>query len=174
MSGQLNRVGLPKIIKGVDRELCHKNQYPCTREIAESRGCFYCINSNFVLFKNLNAHFQGTFCKIRRIYYLLYHNNIVFLTNFPETEKVNQSAKMYSKRNETPENPHNNGIFGGWLFYSHSIVAGGLLVISYTIRLIFLTSFTILTLAFSRTSYGIRAKSAVIKSVVVTPRSASV
>ena len=58
--------------------------------------------------------------------------------------------------------------------YSHSIVAGGLLVISYTILLIFFTSFTILTLAFSRTSYGILAKSAVMKSVVVTPRSASV
>ena len=58
--------------------------------------------------------------------------------------------------------------------YSHSIVAGGLEVISYTMRLMPLTSLTIRLDALSRTSYGILAQSAVIKSVVVTPRSASV
>ncbi len=57
--------------------------------------------------------------------------------------------------------------------YSHSIVPGGLLVISYTILLIWSTSLMILPEILSNTSYGIRAQSAVIKSVVVTPRSAS-
>ena len=58
--------------------------------------------------------------------------------------------------------------------YSHSIVAGGFVVISYTTRLMFFTSLTIRAEMTSSTSYGIRAKSAVMKSVVVTPRSASV
>ena len=56
--------------------------------------------------------------------------------------------------------------------YSHSIVAGGLEVISYTMRFTPATSFTIRLEALSRTSYGMRAQSAVIKSLVVTPRSA--
>lgn len=57
--------------------------------------------------------------------------------------------------------------------HSHSIVAGGLLVISYTIRFTPTTSFTIRLEALSSTSYGMRAQSAVMKSLVVTPRSAS-
>lgn len=60
------------------------------------------------------------------------------------------------------------------VFYSHSIVAGGLVVISYTTLLIFFTSFTILAEHTSNTSYGIFEKSAVIKSVVSTALSASV
>jgi len=60
------------------------------------------------------------------------------------------------------------------LIYSHSIVAGGLLVISYTILLMCPTSFTILVEALSRTSYGILAHWAVIKSVVDTALKASV
>lgn len=58
--------------------------------------------------------------------------------------------------------------------YSHSIVAGGLLVISYTTLLMCFTSLTIRVETFSRISYGILAQSAVIKSVVVTARSAKV
>lgn len=58
--------------------------------------------------------------------------------------------------------------------YSHSIVAGGLEVISYTMRFTPLTSFTMRREAVSSTSYGIRAQSAVIKSLVVTARSATV
>jgi len=52
--------------------------------------------------------------------------------------------------------------------YSHSIVAGGLLVMSYTTLFTPLTSLTILLDAFSNTSYGSLVHSAVIKSVVVT------
>ena len=59
-------------------------------------------------------------------------------------------------------------------FYSHSIVAGGLLVTSYTILFIWSTSFIILTETLSNTSYGILTHSAVIKSVVWTALSASV
>ena len=58
--------------------------------------------------------------------------------------------------------------------YSHSTVAGGLLVISYTTRLICPTSLTTRVETFSRTSYGIRAQSAVIPSTLVTARSASI
>ena len=61
-----------------------------------------------------------------------------------------------------------------YTFYSHSIVAGGLDVMSYTMRLICATSLTMRTDTRSSTSYGMRAQSAVIKSVVVTERSASV
>ena len=61
-----------------------------------------------------------------------------------------------------------------FISYSHSMVAGGLVVISYTIRLICFTSLMIRTEILSNTSYGIRAQSAVMKSVVVTPRSAKV
>lgn len=58
--------------------------------------------------------------------------------------------------------------------YSHSMVAGGLLVISYTTRLIPFTSLMMRLEMVSSTSYGIRAQSAVIKSLVVTPRRANV
>ncbi len=44
--------------------------------------------------------------------------------------------------------------------YSHSMLAGGFEVISYTTRLIPSTSATIRWEVFSRTSYGIRANSA--------------
>ncbi len=54
--------------------------------------------------------------------------------------------------------------------YSHSIVAGGLEVISYTTRFTCLTSFTILVEMISRTSHGIRAQSEVIPSMEVTAR----
>ncbi len=54
--------------------------------------------------------------------------------------------------------------------YSHSIVAGGLLVTSYTTRLICCTSFTIRVEIFSSTSHGIRAQSDVIPSIDVTAR----
>ena len=58
--------------------------------------------------------------------------------------------------------------------YSHSIVPGGLLVMSYTILFMWLTSLTILVDTLSKTSYGILAQSAVMKSVVLTPLRASV
>ncbi len=52
--------------------------------------------------------------------------------------------------------------------YSHSIVAGGLLVISYTTLLICPTSFTILLDISPSIDHGRCANSAVMKSVVVT------
>ena len=52
--------------------------------------------------------------------------------------------------------------------YSHSIVAGGFVVTSYTTLLMDLTSFTILLEHTARTSYGMRENSAVMKSVVST------
>ena len=64
--------------------------------------------------------------------------------------------------------------FAGFVSYSHSIVAGGLLVTSYTTLLTPRTSFTMRVEALSSSSYGSRAQSAVIKSVVVTARSAIV
>lgn len=60
------------------------------------------------------------------------------------------------------------------VFYSHSIVAGGFVVISYTTLFIFLTSLTIRPEHTARTSYGILENSAVIKSVVSTALSARV
>src|SRR5215207_10057455 len=57
--------------------------------------------------------------------------------------------------------------------HSHSIVAGGLLVISYTTRLIPSTSFTIRLEILASRSCGRRAQSAVIKSSVVTARIAA-
>ena len=54
--------------------------------------------------------------------------------------------------------------------YSHSIVAGGLLVMSYTTRLMCSTSFTIRVEIFSNTSHGMRAQSDVIPSMDVTAR----
>ena len=42
--------------------------------------------------------------------------------------------------------------FAGFVSYSHSMVAGGLLVMSYTIRLMWGTSLTMRTLTRSRTS----------------------
>src|ERR1700722_5909797 len=59
-------------------------------------------------------------------------------------------------------------------FHSHSIVAGGLLLISYTTRLI---PFTPLMISFdtsARNVYGKCAQSAVIPSTDVTARSATV
>ncbi len=54
--------------------------------------------------------------------------------------------------------------------YSHSIVAGGLDVISYSKRLTCFTSFTRRTDTFSNTSQGMRAQSEVIPSIDVTAR----
>ena len=56
--------------------------------------------------------------------------------------------------------------------YSHSIVAGGLLVISYTILFACLTSLVIRVEMCSNTSKGMRAQSAVIASTLVTARNA--
>ena len=58
--------------------------------------------------------------------------------------------------------------------YSHSIVAGGFDVISYTILFMWSTSFTILFDTLSKISQGILVKSAVMKSVVDTARRARV
>jgi hypothetical protein len=58
--------------------------------------------------------------------------------------------------------------------YSHSMVAGGLLVISYTTRLTPGTSLTMRLLMAPSKSGGIRAQSAVMKSSVVTARMAIV
>src|SRR3989304_3949195 len=62
----------------------------------------------------------------------------------------------------------------GLLRYSHSMVAGGLELMSYTTRLIPLSSLMILLEAATRTSCGIFAQSAVIPSTLVTARRATV
>ena len=54
--------------------------------------------------------------------------------------------------------------------YSHSIVAGGFDVTSYSTRLTCFTSFTRRTEIFSSTSHGIRAQSEVMPSIDVTAR----
>lgn len=59
-----------------------------------------------------------------------------------------------------------------FFYYSNSIVAGGLPVQSYSTRLTPLTSFTILLATLLSTSHGICAASAVMKSTVLTARSA--
>ncbi len=61
-----------------------------------------------------------------------------------------------------------------YTFYSHSIVAGGLLVISYTTRLTCPTSLTIRAEIFCRISQSMRAKSAVMPSTLVIARMAMV
>ena len=74
-------------------------------------------------------------------------------------------------------NPHKHWVFRHIVAhsdYSHSIVAGGLLVMSYTTRLTPFTSLTMRLEAAARTSSGIRAQSAVMKSVVDTARRAMV
>lgn len=58
------------------------------------------------------------------------------------------------------------------LFHSHSIVPGGLLVISYTTQFIPLTSLIIRFDIFANTSGGNSNQSAVIPSVNVTERNA--
>jgi hypothetical protein len=58
--------------------------------------------------------------------------------------------------------------------YSHSIVPGGFEVMSYTTRLIPLTSLTILLEIVRSTSYGSGAQSAVIPSSLSTARTAHV
>lgn len=58
--------------------------------------------------------------------------------------------------------------------YSHSILAGGLVVTSSTTRFTCGTSLTILAEIVRTTSYGMRAQSAVMKSSVVTARMATV
>ena len=59
-------------------------------------------------------------------------------------------------------------------YYSHSILAGGLVVTSSTTRFTCGTSLTILAEIVRTTSYGMRAQSAVMKSSVVTARMATV
>src|SRR2546421_253183 len=73
------------------------------------------------------------------------------------------------------EAPHAWGAAGGALerwFYSHSMVAGGLLEMSYTTREMPATSLTMRRETSSRNSYGRRAQCAVMKSTVSTARSA--
>ena len=60
----------------------------------------------------------------------------------------------------------------GIVVYSNSIVAGGLLVQSYITRFTPLTSFTMRFVTLWSTSQGICALSAVMKSLVITARSA--
>ena len=59
------------------------------------------------------------------------------------------------------------------VYYSNSIVAGGFPVQSYSTRFTFFTSLTIRFAARPRTSHGISAASAVIKSIVLTARRAT-
>ena len=62
------------------------------------------------------------------------------------------------------------GVNNQWL-YSHSMVAGGLLVMSYSTLLTAPTSLQIRLAHFCITSYGILYQSAVIASALVTARS---
>src|SRR5712691_3994174 len=74
----------------------------------------------------------------------------------------------------TPTNPAALVLWqGALLLYSHSMVPGGLLVMSKTTRLTPFTSFTIRLLMRASTSYGTRAQSAVIASSLVTTRTAT-
>ena len=57
--------------------------------------------------------------------------------------------------------------------YSHSIVAGGLLEMSYTTRFTPFTSLMMRLEIRAKTSHGKRAQSAVMKSSVVTARNAT-
>ena len=59
------------------------------------------------------------------------------------------------------------------VYYSNSIVPGGLLVRSYMTRFTPFTSFTIRFMTFCSTSHGISAASAVMKSLVSTARRAT-
>lgn len=78
--------------------------------------------------------------------------------------------KLLSKGKKEPWEPACLASFRGLVTYSHSIVAGGFDVQSSTTRLMPFTSLMIRLEILSRTSYGIRAQSAVIPSIDVTAR----
>lgn len=99
--------------------------------------------------------------------YSLLVSELYCLKNGANTENTNKHDKISAFRVKI-DTLWNDGL------YSHSIVAGGLLVTSYTTLLTPRTSFTMRVEALSSSSYGSRAQSAVIKSVVVTARSAIV
>lgn len=77
-------------------------------------------------------------------------------------ERAPSGGLRYQKDHQESARPH-----------SHSIVAGGLLEISYTTRLTPRTSLMMREDTFARNSYGRRAQSAVIPSFEVTARSDS-
>lgn len=92
------------------------------------------------------------------------------------TELMKQDGSLYCHwdrcRKRGRRFVHQKASFSSWVFfrYSISIVPGGLLVISYSTRLTPRTSPMIRVIMRVRTSYGISAASAVIKSTVFTAR----
>ncbi len=90
--------------------------------------------------------------------------------NLPRT--AFRKAAFRSVPAEKKTRKHFSGNLRAFCYYSHSMVAGGLEVMSYTMRLACFTSLTMRVLIFSRTSYGMRAQSAVMASTLVTARRA--
>ena len=95
---------------------------------------------------------------------------IILLCGRVETNSINP----VSQGKVTGQKPCIHAGLSRFNGHSHSIVAGGLLVMSYTTRLTPFTSLTMRLEAAARTSSGIRAQSAVMKSVVDTARRAMV
>lgn len=89
--------------------------------------------------------------------------------------------KAFSLTNRLPKQkqksykPHKYVVCSSYVYkivYSNSIVPGGLLVRSYITRFTPFTSFMIRVITFCNTSNGISEQSAVMKSLVLTARSA--
>jgi len=95
---------------------------------------------------------------------------IILLCGRVETNSINP----VSQGKVTGQKPCIHAGLSRFNGHSHSIVAGGLLVMSYTTRFTPLTSLMIRLDAAASSSSGRRAQSAVMKSVVDTARSATV
>ena len=93
------------------------------------------------------------------------------------TEKTENAANLWPGEKKSPRNllkinsPEDRMLR---IDYSHSTLAGGLVVTSRTTRLTWGTSLTIRAETVAIVSYGMRAQSAVMKSSVVTARRATV
>ncbi|KXL52509.1 hypothetical protein CLNEO_22050 [Anaerotignum neopropionicum] len=77
---------------------------------------------------------------------------VLMLSKLDKSIFKKSSMFLVRLENKNPYEPSNIKVRRGWLIYSHSIVAGGFEVTSYTIRFTCFTSFTILTLTRSNTS----------------------
>ena len=97
------------------------------------------------------------------------HSKICFLISFGTKKCI----KSVSRRHKESLKPLILLGFRLLWYYSNSIVAGGLLVQSYSTLFTPLTSLTILFATVLKTSHGIWAQSAVMKSAVHTARSAT-
>ena len=99
--------------------------------------------------------------------YLFMHEWHIFYITLPTNR-----AKLEPFDKTNAGNLHKQA-FGISIFYSSSIVPGGLLVRSYITRLTPFTSLIILVITLCNTSNGMSAQSAVMKSLVHTARSAT-